>query len=316
MSFIVPMFNVELYIEKCILSLCNQDLSHEEYEIIVIDDCSEDNSVDLVKNLQKEYPLIKLFYMPINSKQGTVRNKGVLEAKGKYIWFIDSDDYIEENILSKLLEYLEEDNLDILHFNYFEVFENADIKPYSSHYETTVISGIDFFFDENELWWKKCVEVWRRIHKKSFLTKHSFQFAVNVMYEDTDYSIEMFTVSSKVKHIDISPYYYRCNLDSTTNSIVSSKHLESWIQMSLRCDMLKKKIIRENRDIRFVDIIDNLVSYQLSCVLKSFRAFNKNLLNEFKITRDIDISPLKSYISFRNYLSLKYPKISFLIGLY
>lgn len=310
LSFIVPMYNVELYIEKCIRSLCNQDLEHEKYEIIVLDDCSKDNSVAIVKNLQREFPLIKLVNMPYNSKQGSVRNRGLIEAQGKYVWFIDADDFIEVNVLKNLLALMEKDNLDILHFDYQEIYENGEIKPYAIHYETIVYSGVDFFFDQNELWWKKCVEVWRRIHKRSFLLENKFKFAENVMYEDTDYSIEMFTVTSKVKHIDLSHYYYRCNSASATKSEVTTNRLKYWVLLSLRCDTLKKKIIKEQTDIRFIQIINDLIRYQLGSVYTSLRSFDKEKKQEYiSLIKDVNISSLQKYLSIRKFLYLKYPKL-------
>ena len=104
LSFIVPFYNVEPYIEECIRSLYNQDIPQEEYEVICVDDCSPDGSRAIVERLQKEYPTLKLLIHTENKRQGGARNTGMKVAQGIYIWFMDSDDYIKPNCLKDLLE--------------------------------------------------------------------------------------------------------------------------------------------------------------------------------------------------------------------
>ena len=117
-SFIVPFYNVELYIEECIRSLYNQDIPWDEYEVICIDDCSPDGSRKIVEKLQTEYPTLKLLTTPENLRQGGARNMGLDIARGKYIWFVDSDDYIKPNCLKRLLKQAEAEDLDILDFDF------------------------------------------------------------------------------------------------------------------------------------------------------------------------------------------------------
>ena len=103
LSFIVPFYNVEPYIEECIRSLYNQDIPWAEYEVICVDDCSPDGSRAIVERLQKAYPTLRLLKTPENLRQGGARNMGLDVAQGKYIWFVDSDDYIMPNCLKYML---------------------------------------------------------------------------------------------------------------------------------------------------------------------------------------------------------------------
>jgi cellulose synthase/poly-beta-1,6-N-acetylglucosamine synthase-like glycosyltransferase len=101
-----------------LLEGASEDIPHEEYEVICVDDCSPDGSRAIVEQLQQEYPTLRLVCHERNKKLGGARNTGLKEAKGRYIWFVDSDDTISPNILQTLLKTAENSNLDILQFDY------------------------------------------------------------------------------------------------------------------------------------------------------------------------------------------------------
>ena len=109
LSIIVPLYNVEKYIEKCILSLVNQDF--RDYEIIVVNDGSPDESANIVNELKIKYPNVLLFHKE-NGGLSSARNFGLEKAKGEYVWFVDSDDWIEPDIISLLYKHVKESNLD------------------------------------------------------------------------------------------------------------------------------------------------------------------------------------------------------------
>jgi glycosyltransferase involved in cell wall biosynthesis len=309
LSLIVPVYNVAPYVEQCIRSLYQQDIPVEDYEVIVVDDCSTDNSKDIVVGLQQEFPTLRLIALPENVKLGSSRNIGLQHSVGKYIWFIDSDDYIQHNILKALVQELNNHQPEILHFDYQVVNDDGSTIPYHTHYTLETCSGAEFYFDTNELWWQKGVEAWRRICKKSFLTENSLDFAEKVMFEDSDYSIKMFALAQKVKHLDIAPYFYRNNSSSITNRPVSPVHLKYWIQLALRCDKLRS-IFLNNKNInqRFVTILDDLIKYQLGNIVKNLRTFDrKNRSLHRKLIADTTLTPLKSYITLKKYYYIKYP---------
>ena len=96
-SFIVPFYNVEQYIAKCLDSLIDQDIPESDYEIICVNDCSPDNSRNIVIEYQKKHTNIILIEHETNKKLGSARNTGLSKAKGQYVWFVDSDDWILSN---------------------------------------------------------------------------------------------------------------------------------------------------------------------------------------------------------------------------
>ena len=122
LSIILPVYNVENFIADCLDSLLNQDLDKSEYEIICVDDGSPDNSYIVIEEYQSRNENIRL----IRQQHGgvsTARNNGLKEANGKYVWYIDPDDYILPNCLGTIISAMDSFNADVCTFNYKEVAE-------------------------------------------------------------------------------------------------------------------------------------------------------------------------------------------------
>lgn len=102
LSFIIPAYNCNKYISECILSLLQQDLAPDDYEIIIINDGSTDNTLSILIDFQEKYKNIKV-YDQENHGRDYARNQGVKRANGDYIWFIDNDDYITSNCINPLI---------------------------------------------------------------------------------------------------------------------------------------------------------------------------------------------------------------------
>lgn len=113
LSIIIPLYNAERYIERCLRSCVDQDLDASEYEIIVVNDGTPDNSMEIVERLAAEAINIRIFEQE-NSGPGAARNCGIDHAKGKYVWFVDSDDWIESECLEELTRRLSDEDLDAL----------------------------------------------------------------------------------------------------------------------------------------------------------------------------------------------------------
>ena len=134
LSIIVPIYNVEQYLRKCVDSLLNQDIPSSEYEIILVDDGSTDGSGaicdDYVHRLENgDWKLENVQIRVIHRENGglsAARNSGLEVAQGEYIMFVDSDDYIEPNVLGGLIAQIERDKLDVLRFDFRNVNENHD----------------------------------------------------------------------------------------------------------------------------------------------------------------------------------------------
>ena len=126
LSIIVPVYNVEKYLRKCVDSLLTQDLPPEEYEIILVDDGSTDQSGTICDEYAADHPIVKAMHQQ-NGGLSAARNSGVAVAQGRYVQFVDSDDYLEPNMLKTLVEKMETDQLDVLRFNYRNVNERYEV---------------------------------------------------------------------------------------------------------------------------------------------------------------------------------------------
>ena len=181
-SVIVPVYNVEKYLEKCLDSLGNQTL--KEIEIIVVNDGSIDLCQKIIDNYQKKYPTIK-GYLKENGGVSDARNFGIAKAKGEYIAFVDGDDYVLFDMYEKMYEKAKNGNFDIVVCDLNYVYANNKIKKVSSKikHDTTNI---------RKTYIKMYPCVWNKIIKKEVLTKNNIVFKKGVWFEDVDFLYKLF----------------------------------------------------------------------------------------------------------------------------
>ena len=127
-TIIVPVYNVEEYLKKCLDSLVNQTYDKNKYEIYIINDASKDNSLNIIKEYQKKYSNITVNDLKKNKGVSNARNIGIKNAKGKYLLFCDSDDYYALDAIEKFMAKAKENNSDFVMANYYLTTDNNDIK--------------------------------------------------------------------------------------------------------------------------------------------------------------------------------------------
>lgn len=299
LSIIVPFYNVEPYIEECIRSLYNQDIPHEEYEVICVDDCSPDRARAIVEQLRKEYPTLRLICHKENKKIGGARNTGFKASKGKYIWFVDSDDYIYPNVLRTLLDNAEKSEVDILQFNHVRGrgLVNKEIKL------SEIMNGEAYLFkDLQDDWYYKIGGPWKQYFSRDFLEKTHLQYIEDAMFEDTDYLLHAFLLADKVQHISIDAYYYRINEDSITMKPITPIKLAWRVNLLARCayliNLAKYPIAQ--------DTIKLMVSnsfLQLREVVKNFSFVQKREFTSHLIT---NVKKCKPFMSWRTWFAIRY----------
>lgn len=300
LSIIVPIYNVEQYIEECLYSLYNQDISIEEYEIICVNDCSPDRSVDIVKRMQKIYSNLTLIEHTENKRQGGARNTGLKHAQGEYIWFVDSDDFIMPNVLSVLLNNARMYSLDILQFDYIRGSGKHDIKKI---YNDQIQTGEEYLFNEiSEDWYEKINGPWHQLIRKELLINNNIKYIENIQYEDTDFMLSVFLSATKVQYMPICAYNYRVNENSVTMSEISPIKLAWRINQIIRC-------------VKFVDItksnqgktqIIKMISNTLSIIRIEVKKLS--FVEKIKYINNIssDLRRCKVYMTWRTWLAIKY----------
>lgn len=214
-SIIIPVFNTSSYLNKCINSALNQSL--KDIEIIVIDDASTDNSLSLLKQYQTT---IKLINHHKNKGLGAARNSGLKTARGEYILFLDSDDYIEFDAAEKLYKIAKSQNLDILQSSYFthqvNCFKQSPLLPIFKK----PIKGIDYFKEHIFLE----LAVWIKIWKRTFLLDNNLFFKTGY-YEDMLFTIKAFTIAKRINNINYPFYNYVIRKKSITQQKPTIKHV-------------------------------------------------------------------------------------------
>ena len=204
LSIIVPVYNVEEYLERCILSLLEQDLPKSDYEIIVVNDGSTDNSYEIANKLAQEHDNIVLISQENKGLSGA-RNTGLRYVRGKYLLFVDSDDFFTPNSIGKLLEIAESDALDLCFFqtvfersggihNYGEGQKFDNYKVYNGEY--LVLNGMHIS------------SVWQNLYLSSFLFKTGITFYEGIIHEDIDFNYRLYPLAKKVMFTDLYCYHY------------------------------------------------------------------------------------------------------------
>ncbi len=219
-SIIVPVYNVADYIEKCLNSVICQDF--DDYEIIVVDDESPDNSMEIVENFAKKDPSRFQIVHQKNKGLGGARNTGASVANGQYLFFIDSDDYIEPKTLSKISKMLDENPCDILMFQYNEVLLSGEIIGKQMHF-----SKDTFFAPEDQkeplILLPPCA--WNKIFRKDFYLSCNTLFPEKTLYEDG--ITRILTAKAKSIYVCADHFYnYVQRPGSIMNSKVSPRVLD------------------------------------------------------------------------------------------
>lgn len=305
LSIIIPFYNVEQYIAQCLDSVYCQDIPEEEYEVICVNDCSPDNSIAIVEEYAKKHANLVIVRNQYNRKLGGARNAGMEVAKGEYIWFIDSDDFIEENCIKTLLILAEKEDLEMLHFNYAE-YPNVML-PERRPDDTDVMTGTDMFFDSRFIWYHDLITAWRKLYKREFLIDNNIQFAEHIMFEDNDYAIVAFANAQRVKHVACNAYYYRNNPDSITRVRYTSEHIGYWLELCHRLVRIKDMFIRENKDERFSALIATWIRYHISNSINIYKQMDDvpDRKKTYHIICENVTSKLKPYMSQLKYYKLR-----------
>ena len=210
LSIIIPFYNSEVYLECTLRSIYKQSVDESYFEVICIDDCSKDSSSQIVKDFQKKYSNLYLFSHIENKKQGAARNLGLIKAKGEFIWFVDSDDFIEDKVLNKLFLKLDEYSPDILQFNATKVYQDQtkDVGQFWDE-EIVGITGIEYLeFEMNEKYANRIVAVWSKIFKKDFLIDNNLFFKEGVFWEDVSFTLNAFIKANSIAYIPLNAYNY------------------------------------------------------------------------------------------------------------
>lgn len=226
-SVIVPVYNVEKYVEECLDSILKQTFS--DYEIICVEDASSDDSYNLIRKYEKQHKEIKVIQHTTNRGLSAARNTGMQEAEGKYILFVDSDDKLaHNNVLEELFFNAEKYETEMLYFD-FERRNDDNMKSFipTAHKaeEYSVFEGRELFCNMMEAH-KVGVEAWRVLFKKEFLMHNRLLFVEGLLHEDILFSFHCIMLVKRIVWIKEIYYLYRQREGSISN-VKNKKREES-----------------------------------------------------------------------------------------
>lgn len=296
LTIIVPVYNTSKYLKRCIDSLLKQ--SNSEIQILLIDDGSTDNSEEILKQYEKENPEIIRYYKKDNSGIADTRNFGISKANGKYIMFVDSDDYIKENLIKDLKLYMDSD-IELIKFKLERVdekgqalekvdgpiFDNA-----SGEEAFNILAFSDVLLDS------PCVYAF----KKELFTENNFKFKVGTEHEDFGLIPHVLLKAKSVVSIDNYGYCYVQSENSITRNENYEKTLKKFNDALSHYDSTIDFINRNDLNEKTKK---NVKTYYTNAIILKLKELKKEDLNlyiqkikERKMIKNIQVHNLKQFI--------------------
>ncbi|MGL5578862.1 MAG: glycosyltransferase [Fusobacteriaceae bacterium] len=305
LSVVVPMYNVEEYILRCLESLQKQDIPEEQYEIILIDDGSRDRTVEYAKEFSQNHKNIRIISQK-NGGASVARNRGIDEARGKYIWFVDADDYVLENRFGILLEKAIGNDLDILSFDtrISEKQERITGKEEGSRGEIgKIYTGIEYI--EN---FRYANMVWDSLFKTGFVKGTGVKFIEGRYSQDAMFKVEVLSSASRVAFFPLMSYIYFTNPVSAAHNKEKNHYAKMIEDYKFVADFFSgfiEKIKKEKKDIseKYIKRVrtrkESFIFFLLVRLIKSEMSHSE-VMEEYRVLKD------KGYIPIENFVGIDY----------
>ena len=240
LSLIIPVYNVEQYVKHCLQScLCQPHVTADDYELVIVNDGTKDRSMQVVEDVVRGLSNVTIINQH-NQGLSMARNAGLKEAKGEYVWFVDSDDWIEEGCLHGIIRRLEETDVDMLQLQYRNVY--SDDTPGDEHFSTIegIINGKDWLVKDKFL-----VPVPFMVYRREFLLGNHLSFCPGIYHEDNEFKPRALYLAKSCASYDKVAYnYFRGN----PNSITAVSRLKNGTDILVVMNRLKDFV--DEHDVR------------------------------------------------------------------
>jgi len=202
-SIIVPVYNVEQYLARCLDSLVNQTM--KEIEIICVDDCSLDRSIDILRQYEAAYPgKVRVIQSDVNRRQGGARNIGIRAAQGEYIGFVDSDDWVDIRMFQLLYDQAITTSSDIVDCNYYLAFPDKLVKCQSNALKQCG----ELVFEKKRTLVTNPGRTWTKLYRRSLLVDNNIYFPEHLLYEDNEIMPLIMAYAERLAKVEDYLYYY------------------------------------------------------------------------------------------------------------
>lgn len=285
-SVIVPIYNVEEYLIDCLESVVNQ--TYKNIELIAINDGSTDNSLQILEDYASKYMYIKVVSQE-NSGQSVARNVGISMASGKYVYFLDSDDYIKLNTFEDLITNMEEYDLDIIRFGAEPFVDRMDEEIDSNQYDFSKYFDSEKIYTNNELLAINTKTFWPSpvlyIIRKKLLTSNNITFKPGIIHEDVLFTTEVFLNCKKGMYKNNFYYKRRYRPNSVMTSVSLQSRIKSlksrYVILNELINMLKRYTDKDEKKLirKRVNTVLNALIYDYKDLDKVYR---EEIINQCK----------------------------------
>lgn len=233
-SVIIPVYNVEEYLRECLDSAVNQTLKN--IEVVCVDDGSSDHSADIVREYAAKYPNVKLIQKE-NGGVSSARNAGLDAATGEYIYFLDSDDYIDTDMFETVYAKVTQEDLDILCFDAVSLFESEEIRQENhtyinyytrSHDYSGVRTGQAMFSAMRKNMEFRPV-VWAQMYRRALIEDNHLRFYRGIVHEDNLFVFQCMILAQRVNYLDKNYYHRRLRTNSIMTAKKSMRNVEGYL---------------------------------------------------------------------------------------
>lgn len=275
LSIIIPVYNVEKYIKSCMESMYMQNIPFDQYEVIVINDGTKDNSMEIVRNYSS-YPNLTIIEQP-NSGLSVTRNVGLRAAKGDFVWFVDSDDSIEQNCLLDITTDLVSLNSDLFAYKIKQIDERTGditIRSQKVGKLPPIETGIDYFIAEGFY-----APIQMLIMKRSFLLGKNLFFQEGIFHEDLELAPKLLYYATRLSTIDSSYYRYLLRTEGSITTSFNPQRPEDLLSIynslyTFHIENATKKTLKH----RFIKIEFDLILFSIK-ILK--QCDDTNFIRQF-----------------------------------
>lgn len=243
-SIVVPFYNVEKYLGDCLESISKQ--TYENIEVVLIDDGSTDKSTDIANSYAQKYNYFHA-YRQENKGVSGARNEGIRHATGKYIYFLDSDDYVENDAIEKLVDMAEKDDLDAIKFSAYNFYEqseekvwNCDGYKYAGVYDR-IYSGEEILKEFEKTGDKNLVIIAHIFIKRDVIARNNLFFREGIIHEDISFNWELLCLCNRVMVYNQPIHYKRTRAGSIMTTLENHVEIKAMIESIIEAnDFLKK----------------------------------------------------------------------------
>lgn len=276
-SIVVPCYNVDKYLEECVESIINQ--TYKNIEVILIDDGSTDNTPSICDKYKSE--LVKVVHKK-NGGLSDARNTGLEMANGKWIYFCDSDDYVDTKMIEELVTVLEKEQSDMCFFDAISFDETVEREITQAYVREIKYKGnklgielIEELLINNQ--YIACVPL--HIYKTEFLRKNNLNFQKGMLHEDELFSFYTYVKAKKVSRVKKNFYWRRIRVNSITTETITKKHYEG---IEMCCDCIRNYYLNTELDKEEKKTILICLSRMYEVLYSKVIALSDNNIDVFK----------------------------------